>query len=258
MVCLLLSGPARSGEDLPKSPEAAMFLSFVVPGAGQYYNGGEGDLTKGLVMTAGSATGAILFFVGKNRTRDVYPFGRINSQDAGLVLGGLATWGFFHLWSLFDAPGTSERLNRESLAPRGVPGQEAWVPKSPVVAGFFSLVLPGTGQYYNGDTLKGAVMQAGVLGGLGMVIGAMRTELDLDGNALPRNEGLLLAGLATCATSHLWSIIDAPVCAADLNSRMSSEPTAGKGKMSLGIQPFLWAGGADPSVAPGLRMAMEF
>jgi TM2 domain-containing membrane protein YozV len=73
-----------------KDPGVSTMLSFFVPGAGQLYNG---QIGKGCVFLAVTVVNILLLFVG-----------------VGLVTG-LVTW----IWSMVDAHGSAERINRGEI-----------------------------------------------------------------------------------------------------------------------------------------------
>lgn len=95
----------------------------------------------------------------------------------------------------------------------------SWSYKSPWLAFFLSYVFPGGGQWYNGDHTKALVMEGIVTVGLGLVmLGAMSTNYDSESN--PRYIGVLLySGLAIGGSAWLWSLIDAPIAANNINDR---------------------------------------
>jgi TM2 domain-containing membrane protein YozV len=76
-------------------------------------------------------------------------------------------------------PGTMRGVENGAVALSAPTG------KSPVLAAFLSLIIVGVGQFYNGDTKKGALMLA-----IALVFGAA-------------TGGLLWLGLA------IWSAVDA-------------------------------------------------
>lgn len=110
--------------------------------------------------------------------------------------------------------------------------------KSPLLAGFLSLVLPGAGQIYNGDTFLG-IVHAGLYGGgiaTALTLG-FRTEYQRTGTRLVsrysytsrRTEyyyepdygyvdvetDYLYIGLGVAGLTLIWSVVDAIVTAVD-------------------------------------------
>ncbi len=84
--------------------------------------------------------------------------------------------------------------------------------KSPATAGILSFVLPGGGQFYNGEYTKG-VIQLGI-GLTGFVIylnGVLNLKFDED-----INTGIMMGGLL-CLATMIWSIFDAISSAERIN-----------------------------------------
>lgn len=84
--------------------------------------------------------------------------------------------------------------------------------KSPVLAGVLSLFLPGTGQAYNGQWIKAGIQWTLLAGSLYMAVADVNFESD--GEPLPP---LSIAGIAVGGATWLWSVIDAPVSANQIN-----------------------------------------
>jgi hypothetical protein len=109
-----------------------------------------------------------------------------------------------------------EKFTKEPLIDNTVkaPGNKAiGNQKNGVLAFVFSFILPGGGQFYNGEIDKGALM-------LGMsVVGVMLLMNDRDTNnnffAEPNGTGKI--GVLFMLTGGLWSLIDAPISAARIN-----------------------------------------
>jgi len=83
--------------------------------------------------------------------------------------------------------------------------------RSPVLACFLSLYLPGAGQVYNKQTLKGIV----ILGVLSFSFGA--AEVYHANNVTHPNDGVTAALLIPFFAAYVYSAIDAPVTASYLN-----------------------------------------
>jgi len=101
-----------------KEPALAMVISLLLPGGGQFYNG---EYKKGAIQMGMFFGGAIIMFA-------FYPkeilFGDDNDEftgeDAVALLGGLIAMGGY-IWSLYDAPKSASRINKENgwaLAPQ--------------------------------------------------------------------------------------------------------------------------------------------
>ena len=91
--------------------------------------------------------------------------------------------------------------------------------KSPWLAFGLSMLYPGLGQLYNAEYGKGLLM--GGLGtvGLGLaMLAAMSTDFDSESN--PDYIGVMLySGVAIYGGVYLWSMIDAPISASNINER---------------------------------------
>ena len=86
--------------------------------------------------------------------------------------------------------------------------------KNPELAGALSVLVPGLGQIYNGEQVKGAIIMAAFLGSIGVCVAA-----DIGGT--PGSISTLgWIGVGMVGTSYLWGIIDAPVAAHRINKEM--------------------------------------
>ncbi|OZC04363.1 hypothetical protein [Rubricoccus marinus] len=100
-------------------------------------------------------------------------------------------------------------------------GAAAQSPKEPVRAQLYSFMAPGGGQFYAGETVKGAVLLAGAVVGLAVAA----TEIDdLTRNVPDRGyyttHGTRFGvGLGTAGVLWLYGIIDAPNAARRANRR---------------------------------------
>jgi len=109
-----------------KSPGTARLYSFLLTGAGQFYNG---ETTKGLLQLAMSVTGIYLFATnipGEEWVRDEYywaSYGYWRSYgNETLAYGGLALALGASVWSIIDAGGGAHRVNQRNglaLCPTG-------------------------------------------------------------------------------------------------------------------------------------------
>jgi len=90
--------------------------------------------------------------------------------------------------------------------------------KSPWVAFLLSLFLPSTGQIYNGDYTKALIQGGLILGGAGLVAGTACVEC---GEPESAQTSLFITGLAMVFSGYLWSIIDAPISANNINSELN-------------------------------------
>jgi hypothetical protein len=91
--------------------------------------------------------------------------------------------------------------------------------KQPGLAFALSLFLPGGGQFYNGESGKGAAMLGAAMGGMLMFIVFFEEESLSWGNRSDSgdNQTLSLMGLFIATAAIIWSWIDAPISAARIN-----------------------------------------
>jgi hypothetical protein len=94
--------------------------------------------------------------------------------------------------------------------------------KSPALALVCSLFLTGGGQFYNGQTSKGLIMLLLGIGGTATFITAYPEEETSCGwyycsTEESGDEALAWVGLAVASATWIWSMIDAPVTAENLN-----------------------------------------
>jgi TM2 domain-containing membrane protein YozV len=93
--------------------------------------------------------------------------------------------------------------------------------KSPVLAFVMSCLVPGAGQYYNGDIAKGVIQEVLVVGGITLALAAATSSSSgfYFENYSEDDEAttLIWAGLGVAGASYLWSIIDAPISAIRIN-----------------------------------------
>ncbi|MDD2890440.1 MAG: hypothetical protein PHE49_07355 [bacterium] len=116
-----------------------------------------------------------------------------------------------------------EEIRREEI--KNVPGTYTSIKeeKSPVVACLLSFVIPGVGQFYNGEVGKGIAQEALILGGYVLAFTAgFGTETYYDSYydyyyTTPTLTAWYPIGLGIGVLSQLWSIIDAPVSANRIN-----------------------------------------
>ena len=143
--------------------------------------------------------------------------------------------------------------------------------KEPWLAFALSLVMPGTGQFYNDQYTKGTVQLGATLAGAGLVFIGVRDNykaygLDADGNPFyhwtdpeGNNKTIALPGGILWACAHVWSVIDAPLSAIRINKQsQQSNPAYGHllefdgDRVTLGVDPVVWP---DRS---GARLTLHF
>ncbi len=102
-------------------------------------------------------------------------------------------------------------------APRKI---ESGPKKEPVLAFGFSLLLPGTGQFYNGQPVKGGIFLGSYLTGWGLLLAGIGQAFShMDSGPENAGENLALAGLVLGGGAWVVSMIDAPASASDINHR---------------------------------------
>ena len=92
--------------------------------------------------------------------------------------------------------------------------------KNPWLAFGLSFLVPGTGQLYNGHTFKGSVQFGLYLGGYISFLLAIDDDIRLsDGTVVDRDDDNVSGGLGILivGVTWLWSVIDAPISANNIN-----------------------------------------
>jgi hypothetical protein len=101
--------------------------------------------------------------------------------------------------------------------------------KSPATALVLSLVLPGLGQYYNGQPVKGIFQELVWAGGIAMIFGAAHEPYASEaGTQLPGyvNQNVRVAGYVAVVAGLIWSAIDAPISASRISEKRLEEAYA--------------------------------
>jgi TM2 domain-containing membrane protein YozV len=133
--------------------------------------------------------------------------------------------------------------------------------KEPAVAALLSLVIPGAGQVYNGQTGKGIIQFVLAAGGMATYI-VFEKGYDYsyyggydDYYKETGNETVSYLGLGVAVGASLWSLIDAPVTASKMNrERGYSKVDPPKPAVNLSLAN-IRAGGTS---SPGLLLRMTF
>jgi len=89
--------------------------------------------------------------------------------------------------------------------------------KDPYVAAFLSLVIPGLGQHYNGQYMKGLYQEALFVGGILLMEDGLNNEL----LSLEEAVGEIGLGVLLWVGVWVWSVIDAPISAININRERS-------------------------------------
>ena len=142
---------------------------------------------------------------------------------------------------------TMDEIAKMSKEPvMGMRGHIGIPKKNPMLSCILSLGLPGLGQFYNEEPVKGVIQLGGVIGGYVVHYygGALVVEYSnsYDPNLTNRNESLMVIGLVTAFGSYIWSIVDAPISANRIN-RQSQQASYGHlielggSRATLGVDP---------------------
>jgi len=105
--------------------------------------------------------------------------------------------------------------------------------RSPGTAMALSFLIPGGGQYYNADYLKGGIMTGVYVGGWILMISGISSTSFYDNGGT----ALTIAGAGLILGSYIWSIIDAPIGAQNYNEKMGLLGF-GNDKLFVRIEPF--------------------
>jgi hypothetical protein len=111
--------------------------------------------------------------------------------------------------------------------------------KDPAVACIFSVLLPGGGQYYNGQYGKGALMTGLSLASLvGVAVNATNSAYYYDDYGYFRSDSESAFGFFALlyVGTYLWSVIDAPISANKINKQNLLSLNLGK-NANLTLQP---------------------
>ena len=87
--------------------------------------------------------------------------------------------------------------------------------KNPVTAAWFSLLLPGLGQFYNGQTAKGIAMCVFTVGSYIMCFYSAVSISEYANN----RDTMIAISLTSLIGSYVWSVVDAAVFANIINHR---------------------------------------
>ncbi len=113
--------------------------------------------------------------------------------------------------------------------------------KSPIGACLLSLVIPGLGQHYNGQHVKGAIQEILFAGGAAMLVAALASgsgPLYWADWAGPVGT----AGFCIGVGSYLWSAVDAPISANRINMKAQQSRQAPMEFRLVGDSPSLDVG----------------
>ena len=141
------------------------------------------------------------------------------------------------------------RITKEKL-PSIQPAQLLGSKKEPVQACVFSLLLPGGGQFYNGEAVKGVFMLGSV------AVGSMILLSEIEGARLwTADEDIVTAGFVIIAGAWLWSMVDAPLSASRINRENGWALAPFPGRNTTASVAGL---SADGKTAPGVVFTWKF
>ena len=95
-----------------KNPWVAFWLSTLISGGGQFYNGHN---LKGVIQLGGTILGIGLVIEGTDYDYD-YRYDYYRQNDGQITIGALLWFGS-SLWSMIDAPISVNRINKQSQQP---------------------------------------------------------------------------------------------------------------------------------------------
>jgi uncharacterized protein DUF5683 len=86
------------------------------------------------------------------------------------------------------------------------------VERNPGKAFFYSSIIPGAGQYYNGEVNKGTAFFSSHILGIGFFVAGALSETGTTGS-----DALIVSGAVITLASRIWSMIDAGYSANRIN-----------------------------------------
>lgn len=138
-----------------KDPWLAVLLSWVFPGAGQIYGNAKGrgiffiSLIIALYVAMVFGLFGFLLTEGVQRARAYLK----------IVPAGMVVMFVVRIYVLFDAYKITKRRNPDDAQTPAVAGY-----RKPWLAAFLSAIIPGIGQFYNRQIIKGIVLLAAMFG----------------------------------------------------------------------------------------------
>ena len=98
--------------------------------------------------------------------------------------------------------------------------------KDPALAGCLSCVIPGLGQFYNGEPEKGCLQFGMFSGGIAFSVAIGMAELydSFGGGSSDSSNAAFYASLGVAAFGWLWSVVDASESAKEINERNEKQP----------------------------------
>jgi|GEM_PF-2395139 len=253
------SEPADSTQTTPselayRSPFVAGLLSYICPSAGQFYNKEKEKGWEYLGVTWGSliAGGYALSWAENSADDRNWALGIF---AATYLIGiGATSW----VAGVVDAGRSAWKKNKgEQLV-----YPEDYQRKSPLLAGTFSALLPGGGQFYNGDTEKG-VRHLMVLGA--SIYGLIATEAFMNSESptsFTIGQITMIVSAVAIEVNTIWSVVDA-VRSADKRNLHAACPKAAfsvrlKPDLELNKSPLALNTKASPTLSAGFTLSVSF
>ena len=179
-----------------KDPATASWLSLLFPGLGQFYNGQK---NKGVIMCAIAGSSYITYF-GTKSSVSHNSYARDISSATKITLCGT------YIWSIADALITANSSGRNTK-------QNNY--RNPATASWLSVMFPGLGQFYNGQTAKGVTICALYVGSWTMLFYSAVAM----GEYAKNRENMITLSVIAIAGTYALSIVDAAISAGNINSR---------------------------------------
>ena len=175
-----------------------------------------------LIVPIAVAHADVLYVQGDGSIRKVY--GTITHEDPGKMVGIRTADGKeleFRASDVLTILRNSEDTSPSLDTPAFHPSFATEGHKSPTTALVLSVLIPGAGQFYNGQPGKGVVQLVGAVGGLALGIANMPTEVNVGfASVKTGNAGLSAAGFGVALAACVWSIVDAPTSASKINHQL--------------------------------------
>lgn len=95
--------------------------------------------------------------------------------------------------------------------------------KNPGIACMLSVLMPGIGQYNNGQYWKGATQQALSLSGVVIGLAGVMNSIWTDPHTRRKGEKVAYVGFSILLVTRLWSIIDAPISSNRINKKLHAK-----------------------------------
>lgn len=233
-----------------RSPFLAGLFSYICPGAGQFYNKEREKGWEYLGVTWGSfiAGGCVLNWA--ENMSDDRNWALCTAAAVHLIGIGATAW----VSGVVDAGRSAWRINHgERLV-----YPEGYRRRSPLLAGTFSALLPGGGQFYNGDTencIRHLMIYAA--SAYGAIASVILTDQSTFGGFLVN-----MAFVSLMCGNTIWSIADAVTTANKQNLSAAQRETACTIRLlpdlALNTMPLALGSQTSASLSASLRLSVVF